>query len=490
MPVLPTPSPELLILAVDVGSSSTRAMIFDRQGQALDGVFAQVRYQPDTTPDGGSTFEAEPLCGAIFECIDIVLQQAGDHAERVGLVAMDTLVSNLLGLDANGRTTTPIYTWADVRGVDLADVWTASLAQRGLTLAEYTRRTGCRNHTSYWPLRLLWIEANEPEAFRRTAYWLSVGEYVLYRLFGERRVSYSTASWSGLFNRHTLDWDDDVLAALSIQRGQLSMPSQDALQALGDLWSKRWPDLTNVRWVPSFGDGVASNIGAGCTTPQYVALSVGTSGALRVVVPGTPAETPDGLFVYRVDAKRSLVGGSLSNAGNLYAWMQRVLKTDDPNVERAVGRMEPDSHGLTILPFLGGERAPGWNDRAKAVFMGMTFDTGPEHLIRAGLEAIACRFSQVERRLSFLLPPDAVCIASGAGLINSPTWMQIMADVLNRPIFATTEAETTIRGAVFLATGEEPPPRLGTRYDPDAGRHAVYERAIARQQSLYERLFT
>lgn len=481
---------EALILAIDMGSSSVRAMIFDRQGRALEGVFAQARYSPDTTPDGGSTIEPGTMCNRIFACIDTALQQARARAERIALVAMDTLVSNVMGIDANGQATTPIYTWADVRGADLGESWKTHLASIGLSVADYTQRTGCRVHTSYWPLRLLWLQAAEPQKFQRTAYWLSIGEYVLYRLFGERRVSLSTASWSGLLNRHALDWDDNVLATLPIRREQLSRPSSEPFQGLSGEWAERWSALRDALWLPSVGDGVASNIGAGCTTPQHVALSVGTSGALRVIVPGTPKQVPDGLFAYRVDADRSLIGGPLSNAGNLYAWMQRVLNVNDqPTISAKVEQLEPDGHGLTILPFLAGERAPGWNDAARAVFMGMTFDTGPEHLIRAALEAIAYRFYQVAQRLKPLLPADAVYVASGAPVLNSPTWMQIIADVLGAPVFATTEAETTIRGTVFLATGDEPPPRLGQRYEPNVAHHDIYQRAIERQAALYHRLF-
>jgi gluconokinase len=467
-------------------------MIFDREGRALDGVFAQVRYLPETTPDGGSMIAPEGMFEMVCECIDAVLHQAGSHAAQIEIVAMDTLVSNLMGVDAHGYPTTPIYTWADIRGAEIADEWAARLSQAGLSLTEYTRRTGCRNHTSYWPLRLLWLQRHELEAFRQTAYWMSFGEFFLYCLFGERCVSLSTASWSGLFNRHRLDWDSDVLNALPIRRAQLSHPLDDpsiTFRGLSGTWAERWPTLKETSWTPSVGDGVASNIGAGCTTPDRVALSVGTSGALRVIVPGTPAQTPDGLFVYRVDSKRSLVGGPLSNAGNLYGWMQRVLNVDgSPELQTAIANMEPDSHGLTILPFLAGERAPGWNDAARAVFMGMTFDTAPEHLIRAGLEAIACRFAQVARRLAPLVAPDTVYVASGAAITSSPTWLQIMADVLNATVYPT-EAETTIRGAVFLATGEAHPPTLGPAYTPDPARHAIYQTAMARQQELYERLF-
>jgi gluconokinase len=485
-------SPEALILAIDVGSSSVRAMIFDREGGALDGVFAQVRYLPETTPDGGSMIAPDSMFGMVCECIDTVLEQAGSRAAQIEIVAMDTLVSNLMGVDAHGQPTTSIYTWADIRGAEIADEWTARLSQADLPLAEYTRRTGCRNHTSYWPLRLLWLQRHELDFFRQTAYWMSFGEFFLFCLFGERRVSLSTASWSGLFNRHRLDWDSAVLNALPIRRAQLSQPLDDpavTLQGLSETWAKRWPALKEASWMPSVGDGVASNIGAGCTTPDRVALSVGTSGAIRVVVPGTPAQTPDGLFVYRVDSQRSLVGGPLSNAGNLYGWMLRVLNPENtPDLESAVANIEPDSHGLTILPFLAGERAPGWNDDARAVFMGMTFDTAPEHLIRAGLEAVACRFAQVARRIAPLISRDAVYIASGAAITRSPAWLQIMADVLNATVYPT-EAETTIRGAVFLATGEEHSPTLGPAYTPDPVRHTIYQAAMARQQGLYERLF-
>ena len=482
-------SPEALILAVDVGSSSVRAMIFDRQGFALDGVFAQARYSPDTTPDGGSTIDPAAMCNRIFECIDTTLHQAGSRAAHIAVVAMDTLVSNLMGMAADSQPTTPVYTWADVRGANLSEQWKSQLASAGMSVADYIQRTGCRVHTSYWPLRLLWLKTAEPERFQKTACWLSIGEYALYRIFGARRVSLSTASWGGLLNRRTLDWDDAVLAALSLPRDQLSAPSTEPFQGLEGELAARWPALKDAYWLPSVGDGAASNIGAGCRTPQHVALSVGTSGALRVVVSGTPDQVPEGLFVYRVDEARSLVGGALSNAGNLYAWMQRVLNVQ-PELSDTVTRMEPDSHGLTILPFLAGERAPGWNEAAHAVFMGMTFDTGPEQLVRAGLEAIAYRFYQVSQRLKPLLPANPMYVASGAPVLNSPAWMQIIADVLGASVFATTEAETTIRGAVFLATGEEPEPQLGQCYDPNPANHTVYQAAIERQSALYRRMFT
>lgn len=485
---MPDSSTKPLVMAIDIGTSSVRVMVCDQQAKAIDQNLIQVRYQPDTTPDGGSTLDPAAMCDHVFQAIDQALQKAGSDAARIGTVAIDSFVANLMGLDKSGQPTTPIYTWADVRGALLAH----DLADR-LPPADYTQRTGCRLHTSYWPLRLEWLRANEPQRYGNTAYWLSFSEYLLMRLFEDRRTSVSVASWSGLFNRFTLDWDTETLAAVSIRREQLSALSAEPFSGLSGEWADRWPALKEAAWHPAIGDGVASNIGAGCTTPQRVALSGGTSGALRVIVPGTPQKAPDGLFVYRVDAQRSLVGGALSNVGNVYAWMQQTLNTSAVNgvdLKEAVANMQPDSHGLTILPFLAGERAPGWNDKAQAVFLGMTYDTTPAELVRACLEAIACRYYQIAKRLAPLLPNDAVYIANGAAVTNSPTWMQIIADVLDATVQATADPEATIRGAVYMATGSEVQPKIAHEYRPDPTRRDRYRAAAARQQALYEKLFT
>src|SRR5258708_3849317 len=201
MLVLPNLSPNALILALDVGSSSVRAMIFDREGNALENIFVQSHYTAQTTPDGGSTVDPDMLCDLIFASITQVIEQAGAQAERIAAVVMDTLVTTLVGVGADGHPTTPLYTWADTRGAALAEVWRERLKRVDLSEADYIRVTGCRVHTSYWPMRLLWLQEHEAAAYAQTAFWMSLGDYVQYRLTDERHISVSAASWTGL-----LDW--------------------------------------------------------------------------------------------------------------------------------------------------------------------------------------------------------------------------------------------------------------------------------------------
>jgi gluconokinase len=484
MPPLDLP-PDAQILAIDIGSSSVRAVICDACAGMQPETFVQLPYEPITTPDGGVMIDPEALFALFIACID----QATANRDPirpprapVNAVVIDTLVSNLVGMDAHSQPTTPIYTWADGRGADQRQ----GLAAR-LDPAAYHERTGCYLHTSYWTLRLAWLAAHDEATFRRTRQWTSLGEYILGRLFDEQRISTSVAAWSGLLNRFTLDWDAPTLAALDLTPERLPTLSAEPFGTLKDEWAARWPALRGAIWALPIGDGVASNLGTGCTTPDHVAVALGTSGAVRIIMPGTPEHIPPGLFCYRIDAGRSLVGGSLSNVGNFYQWALRIFRldhVDEDDLQQRLGQVAPDSHGLTVVPSLTAERAPFWNPAIRAAFVGMTLNTTPLHLLRAGLEAIALQYARISERLRPLLPPDPVFIASGAATERSPVLMQILADALGSPVHTTTEAEASIRGAVLMATGCEPPFASYHRYQPNATHHAAYLGAMRRQEAL------
>jgi gluconokinase len=281
------------------------------------------------------------------------------------------------------------------------------------------------------------------------------------------------------------------------QTALLDEVRHDALQGLPPAWAARWPALADVPWFPAIGDGACSNVGSGCTSPERIALMVGTSGAMRVVVDAPDAPVVPGLWCYRVDRRRPLLGGALSEGGNLFAWMRSTLHVDAlPALEDEIAAMAPDGHGLSVLPFLAGERSPGWAAAARGAIVGLTLATQPAHILRAGLEAVAYRFALIHQRLDAVAAPDAVAVASGGALLGSPVWMDIMADVLGRTVVASGEREASSRGAALLALealGLLPdiaavPTKLGPVHQPDAARHARYQEAIARQVHLYDLL--
>jgi gluconokinase len=224
---------------------------------------------------------------------------------------------------------------------------------------------------------------------------------------------------------------------------------------------------------------------------------VGTSGAMRVMSSTEMFTIPEGLWCYRSDRRRILMGGALSNGGNVYGWMRSSLQFgDDADVEQAIAAMSPDAHGLTVLPFWAGERSPGWHASARATITGMTLHTTPTDIMRASLEATAYCFASIYARLQTIHVEVKEMIASGAGLLQSPAWLQMMADVLGRPVVASAVTEASSRGAALLALESagilsdpiEAPVPLDKTYDPDMTNHARYREAMFRQQELYELL--
>ncbi|HEY1011463.1 MAG TPA: FGGY family carbohydrate kinase, partial [Herpetosiphonaceae bacterium] len=335
--------PAPLILTLDIGSSSTRAMLFDASGAAVAGAAAQVKYELATSADGGSELDAERMLLRVAACLDELLHEAGALAGQIGAVALDTFVGNVLGVNGDGQAVTPVYTWADTR----AAPWAAEL-RRQLDGAAVWQRTGCPLHSSYLPARLAWLAAERPRLFGAARRWLSFGEFVLERFCGRGRLSTSVASWGGLLDRRALAWDAELLAALPIEAGQLGEPvdASESIEGLAPEFAPRWPALRAVPWFPAIGDGVGSNLGCGAAGPERVALNLGTSGALRVVA-GAVERVPEGLWCYRVDARRSLLGGSISNAGNLFAWLRETLRLPDQELfEAQLAAAEPAGHGL------------------------------------------------------------------------------------------------------------------------------------------------
>ena len=483
-----------LVLSVDVGSSGVRAALFDVQGRAVDGVAARETYAFQTTPEGASEIDAERLATSVWRCLDRVVARAAARTLRIDGVAFDTFVSNVLGVDAEGRPLTPVTTYADTRAAPDAEALRAALAEE-----KAHHRTGCRLHAGYLPARLQWYARTQPEVFSRVARWLSIGEYLEAQLFGETAVTYAVASWTGLLHRQALSWDAAMLDAVAVEETQLS-PLTDVdrpRRGLRAPFAARWPALQKAPWFPAVSDGVAANVGSGAVTPRRVALTVGTTSALRLVVSGAPVELPAGLWCYRVDRRRSLLGGALSEGGNVYGWMQETLRLDDPAaVEAALARMAPDAHGLTVLPFWAGERSPGWAGDARAVVQGLSLATAPIDVLRAGLEAVAYRLGLVFEQLRAETAPEVEVVVSGNALPASPVWLQMVADVLGQPLVVSQVAETTARGTALLAlealgavTDLAAVPTFDSeRVHPDAGRHEIYRRAQARQQRLYRRL--
>ncbi|HYE14085.1 MAG TPA: gluconokinase [Pyrinomonadaceae bacterium] len=484
------------VLALDVGTSSVRAALYDSAAREVEGARARVEWSFSTTADGGAEVEADAAVALAAGVVDRALTLAeGEGVRRVELLATACFWHSLVGVDDEGRAVTPVYGWADTRAASDAAALREQMDER-----ETHARTGCRFHASYWPAKLLRIKRERPAEWRAARRWMTFGELLMLRLCGAGAASVSMASGTGLLNLRACEWDAPLATTLGVKAEQLPALARDGETfALTEEFAARWPALRGARVLAPVGDGAANNIGEACASRERAALMVGTSAAMRVVYEGEPPASLDpALWCYRADRRRVAVGGALSDGGGLFAWLKRTLATgarDGEALERALDATGPDAHGLTVLPFWSGERSTGWHPFASGAVLGLTAHTRPEEIVRACLEAIAYRLALVARSLD-AHAPGAEVRASGGALRASPPWAQMISDVLGRPLRLSAAGEASARGAVLLALEAagaiksvadfEAP--AAAAVEPDEARHAVYLRASGRQQRLYELL--
>ncbi len=481
-----------IILALDVGTSSTRALLFDRQGRQLRNIEARIAYEPSTSTAGAFTLDPAELTKAVSHCIDDILTQVTPQHCRISAVAIDTFWHNLIALDHTSTPLTPVLTWADTRSTTAIPILRQQLDERAIH-----QRTGCVFHSSYWPAKLIWLQHTQPHIAAQATRYVSIGEYLIWQFCGVWQCSVSMASGTGIFDQNRRTWDSDLLHVLNIHPEQLS-PLGSGRTPVGSVippYVQRWPALKSVPWFPAAGDGACSNAGSGCTERNRVALMIGTSGAMRICFQASTVQIPWGLWCYHLTPNYFLLGGALSNGGLLWDWMMRTFRLESDAVEKALQEIEPDSHGLTILPFLAGERSPNWNGNARAAFTGISMTTEPIHFLRAGLEAVSYRFALLYDLLLPLLPTDAQIIASGGAITHSPLWVKMLADVLGVPVTISAEPEATSRGAAILGlwglhtiTSPSDPsvaPQLGRTFFPHPTDHERYQAARERQRKLY-----
>lgn len=483
-----------MILAIDIGSSSIRAGVYDDHGEAVEGLSAVRGHALRLTRDGGCEADADGLFMLLVECIDEVSSRlsAAGGGPRVDGVAVSAFLHSLLAVDREGGPVSAVTTWADTRSAGEAERLASELDEEAVR-----SRTGCVFNPSYYPARLLWYRENRADVFRAADWWCSFGEYALAKLFGKRLCSVSIASATGMLDIAGCRWDRGLLEHIRLDESKFSRLGDLDAPHVGLLpeFARRWPALDSVPWFPAVADGACSNVGSGCAGPGSVAVMVGTSGAMRVVVPdGRLPPLPRGLWRYRVDKRRLFAGGVLGNGGNVFEWMRSTLSLagNPEEIDAALREREPACHGLAMLPFFTGERSVGWRPRARAAIVGMGLNTTALDILQAGMEAVAYRFAAIQGLLDAAVGNARVTVATGGALLRSRAWTQIIADVLGRPVTMSAVPEASSRGAALLgleALGKlrdvrDAPARFGDVLQPRLERRAAHQEAAARQEKL------
>lgn len=435
-----------IVIGVDMGTTATKSVAYTADGRQV--ASASRGYPLEEPHPGHAVQDADLILGAVYETVRTVVAEVG--AARVAGLSFSSAMHSLMALDSELQPITSVVTWADTRASAQSERLRASAT--GLALH---RRTGTPIHPMSPLVKLIWFREQEPRIRRDAAFWVGIKDWVQLRLCGALVMDHSLASASGLMDIHRLAWDDEALRLAGIRAEQLPelVPTTTVLEELTEeaAAATGLPIATKV--VVGAGDGPLANLGVGAVQPGVAAVSIGTSGAMRVVVDRPAVDPRGGVFCYALTENRWVIGGAINNGGVTLEWVREEIgageDTTTADLLDAAATVPAGSGGLLMLPYLLSERAPHWSSLAKGAYIGLTRAHKREHLVRAAVEGVSLQLALVlgSMRAAGLEIDE---IRATGGVMKHPLWRQTLADALGTPIGLLESQEGSGFGAALL----------------------------------------
>lgn len=485
------------IIAIDIGTTNCKAVTVNTKGEIVH--TCKTGYPIIQETKGQSEQDPEQIFRAVVEMLQESLD--ANKGKPVQAISFSAAMHSVIAVDKDGQPLTRSITWADTR----SKKWADELLQHK-DISQIFHHTGTPVHPMSPLSKLVWLREEMPAVFSQSAKFISIKEYVFFRLFGTYVVDYSIASATGLFDAETLQWYAPALTAAGISAQQLSepVPCTHAETQLLPQWAALLPQAANIPFIVGASDGCLANLGCGAVGAGEAALTIGTSGAVRVVSREALPDAQGRLFRYLLTENLFVTGGPTNNGGIALQWLvQQVLQWPlhtDADFERLwqmAAAVPAGADKLLFLPYLLGERAPVWDAGTKGVFFGLTTRHQPPHLIRAVMEGILYALIQVLQTVE-AVSGKVDCIYASGGFTHSALWMRLLADISGKKIIRTEGADASALGAAMLAMHalqmiKDPldVKHLVQHQDtllPNEQAHAVYRQYFAVYESLYPAL--
>jgi len=437
------------ILALDQGTTSTRAILFDRGGRALH--TAQQELTQRYPADGHVEHDAEEIARSAVRVCGDVLAFAEQKSLAVAAVGITNQRETTVVWDK--KTGAPIanaIVWQDRRTADVCD----ALRKRGLE-PDITARTGLLADPYFSATKIAWLLDNISGARKRAA----AGEllfgttdcHLLWRLGGGKvhATDATNASRTSLFNIHTQQWDDDLLDMFQVPRAMLP----EVKNCADDYGSAALlPGAPAVCGVA--GDQQAAAFGQACLAPGMVKSTYGT-GCFALMNTGAAAVTSTRRLLTTVACRLGgavsyALEGSVFNAGTAVQWLRDNLHLIGSAADSEAAAMAAgDDSGVVFVPAFTGLGAPHWDARARGGIFGLTRATAAADIVRAALDAVCHQTRDLLSAMDDYGAPQSLRVDGGMAANN---WlMQRLADIANLKVERPAVIETTALGAALLA---------------------------------------
>ncbi|WP_214225878.1 gluconokinase [Pedobacter sp. B4-66] len=425
------------VIGIDMGTGSVKAVVVDLEGKSFGAV--QHYYSFNSPKPGFHEQNPEEIWDAFKKSMDEMIAEVGNLPKVIGL---SSAMHSLIPVDKNGTALAPVITWADNRSAEIAK----ELRESEIGLSIY-KATGTPIHAMSPLCKIIWLKENDPDLFKLTYKFISIKEYVWYKLFKEFKIDHSIASCTGLFDVNQLIWNKNALSIAGIDDKLLSEPVPTDYMKFIE---------SGVPVVIGASDGCMANLGSGGIKPGIAVMTIGTSGAVRIAsdkpLPNEKAMT----FSYILDKQTFICGGPINNGGiALQWWLKDNIKheleeNDYEQLFAKIAAIKAGSNGLLFLPYLTGDRAPIWDSESCGVFFGAKLTHDKAHFSRAVLEGICYAMYDVLVAVEENSAPVKQINISG-GIVKSEVWMQIMADITGKDVVITQTEDASAVGAALLA---------------------------------------
>lgn len=482
------------MIGVDIGTTSTKAVLFKKNGEAV--YKSDVGYPLHSPNVAVAEQDPEEIFQAVITTIKDCVAKAGDGT--IHFISFSAAMHSVIAIDENDQALTKCITWADNRSAKWAD-----LIRKYHNGHAIYRNTGTPIHSMSPLSKIMWLENDHPEIAMKTKKYIGIKAYIFFRLFGQYVVDHSIASATGMMNLEKLTWDEAALNVVQITEEKLPKLVKTT-KKFHDVNSKYATEMGldgKIPFIIGASDGVLSNVGVGAIEEGDVAVTIGTSGAVRTIIDQPKTDEKGRIFCYALTEKHWVIGGPVNNGGMILRWLKEALATSEVEVAESLDKNPYDmlteiaadvpagANGLLFHPFLAGERAPFWNPNMRGSFIGLSLTHEKKHMIRAVLEGVMFNLYSVLIALNEVMDTSIHTVKATGGFSRSPLWRQIMADIFDLEVSIPQSYESSCLGACVLgmyANGEiddfsHVTSMIGTTYThtPEVGTRKTYKELMA-----------
>lgn len=481
-------------IAIDLGTTHCKALITDEQGLVLHSSKAAVVSMQDDNgmheQDAESIFQT--VLALLKECFTII---AGNE---VACISFSAAMHSFMAVDIEGHPLMNAMTWADTRSKKYAIALRNT--DHGTQIHSYT---GTAIHAMSPLCKLLWLQKEKPALFHAAYKFISIKEYLFFRLFGKFIIDEGIACSTGLYNIYDHKWYEPSLQLANITASKLSdVVKTTHAETQLDRGIKAVLNIsTDIPFIMGGNDGCLANFGCGALAANIAVLTLGTSGAIRLTIPRPQHKTLNGLFRYILTRELYVTGGPINNGGVALEWFAKCflnMPLHEHNNFEAVMQLAASApataESLLFLPYLLGERAPVWDEETCGIFYGLKIHHDRAHLTRAVIEGISFSLLQILDNIENQNNTVEAVYVSGF-VTRSGFWLQLLADLFGKKIILNDVTEASAMGAAFIgmyATGyiKEPDEvkqfiKTDKVFEPNETNHLLYQKHFELYKKLY-----